>query len=76
MVYIVLSKKRVMTTKTKNNLHIWRIFSANHQQPNRNLYQNKQKLFPSRHKRVDSSSIDTFNQKINSILILYRSVWQ
>ena len=45
-VHIVLQERRVATTKKKNDLYFWRIFSANHNQAHPNLNQKKVKMSP------------------------------
>ena len=67
MVHIVLSKRRVFNTKMKNHLLFWKNFSANHSQPQPNLYRKLQKSFHLWHNRVGSPLVDTVNQKFISI---------
>ena len=72
MLHIVLSKIRVVTTKTRNQLLLWRLFSANHNQPHPSLYQKGQNLFPLWRNLVDSTLVDTVKRILFSIF-LYQS---
>ena len=71
MSHIILQERRVSTTKKKNRLHYWRNFSANHNQAQPNLNQNRKKLLHIKHNRVDTSLVDTVNQNIIDILLFY-----
>ena len=66
---VVLSKRRVVTTKTKNNLHFGRNFSKNHNQPQPNLTQKKQTSLYLWQNRINSPLFDTVNLKLVSIII-------
>ena len=70
-VNIVLQERRVATRRQKNDLHFWRKVSANQIQAHPNLNQNVQKLFHLWYNPVDAPLVDTVNQNVNYILILY-----
>ena len=52
MEHIVLHERRVVTTKKKNHLHLWRNFSAYHNQANPNLNQKRLKWVQIWNKRI------------------------
>ena len=58
-----LAKKRGMTTRKNNQLHFWRFFSANDNQAQPNVRQEKQKQFHWRHKRVGSHWLIQLTEK-------------
>ena len=70
-VHIVLQERRVATTKKKNHLHFWTIFSTGQFEVFPNMNQERQKLFHLWYNRVDTPLVDTVNQNFLYILILY-----
>ena len=58
MEHIALQEIRVATTKKKNHLHFWRIFSANHNQAHPNLNQETTNRVQLRNKRIRFLLVD------------------
>ena len=63
----IASKRRVVTTKAKNNHRFWRFLSAKYNEGHPILSQKRQKSFHLRHSHVDTPIVDTVNQKTSSI---------
>ena len=69
MVHLDLQERRAATTEKENNPFFWRNFSLKHNQRHPNLRQKRQKSFHLWYNRVDTSLVDTDNQKFICILI-------
>ena len=71
MAHRAWSKRRVLTTKMKNQIIFWRYSSPYHKQPHPILTQKGQKSFHKSQRRVDFPLVETINQKFVFSHILY-----
>ena len=72
MEHIVLQERRVVTTKKKNHLHLWRNFSANHNQAHPNLNQKRLHWVQIWNKRIRFLLVDDSNNIFIFEIILFK----